>query len=421
MEYKVKDLTLGEQGKLQIEWAEKSMPVLLKIREEFEKKKPFKGLTISCALHVTKETAVLMKTLKAGGATVALAAANPLSTQDDVAAALTEEGIHVFAWAGETEEEYYWEYYWCINQVLNFKPNITLDDGGDLINTIHSKRKELIENLYGSQEETTTGVIRLRAMAKDGALKVPVIAVNDTPTKRLFDNILGTSQSTIDGILRATNVLLAGKTFVVCGYGYCSSGLARRADGMGANIIVTEVDPVKALRAVMDGFRVMPLKEAAKIGDIFVTITGDKNVIRKEHMELMKDGAILANAGHFNVEISIPDLESLSKSKREIRKNVEEYTLKNGKKLYLLAKGRIVNLVAAEGHPSDIMDMSFSNQALCCEFLVKNHEKLEPKVYNVPKEIDDRVARLKLESMGIEIDRLTPEQERYLSEWKEGT
>jgi adenosylhomocysteinase len=417
MEYKVKDLTLGEQGKLQIEWAEKSMPVLLKIREEFEKKKPFKGLTISCALHVTKETAVLMKTLKAGGATVALAAANPLSTQDDVAAALTEEGIHVFAWAGETEEEYYW----CINQVLNFKPNITLDDGGDLINTIHSKRKELIENLYGSQEETTTGVIRLRAMAKDGALKVPVIAVNDTPTKRLFDNILGTSQSTIDGILRATNVLLAGKTFVVCGYGYCSSGLARRADGMGANIIVTEVDPVKALRAVMDGFRVMPLKEAAKIGDIFVTITGDKNVIRKEHMELMKDGAILANAGHFNVEISIPDLESLSKSKREIRKNVEEYTLKNGKKLYLLAKGRIVNLVAAEGHPSDIMDMSFSNQALCCEFLVKNHEKLEPKVYNVPKEIDDRVARLKLESMGIEIDRLTPEQERYLSEWKEGT
>jgi len=417
MKHKVKDLSLAKKGKLQIDWAESRMPVLLKIREEFEKSKPFKGLTIGVALHVTKETAVLVKTLKAGGATVALAAANPLSTQDDVAAAIAEEGIHVFAWAGESEKEYYW----CMNQVLDFKPNVTLDDGGDLVNTIHTKRKDLIKNVFGGQEETTTGVIRLRAMAKDGVLKYPMFAINDTPTKGMFDNIYGTGQSTIDGVLRATSMMIAGKTFVVCGYGRCGYGLSNRARGMGANVIVTEVHPVKALQALMDGFRVMPLKEAAKIGDIFITVTGDRDIITKEHMELMKDGAIIGNTGHFNVEIKLEDLESLSKSKREIRRNVEEYILKNGKKIYLLGKGRIINLVAAEGHPSDVMDMSFANHALCCEYLVKNHKKLKPDVYDVPKEIDDRVAELKLESMGMKIDRLTEKQKKYLSDWKEGT
>jgi len=417
MKYKVKDLSLATQGKLQIDWAESQMPVLMKIREEFEKKKPFKGLTISCALHVTKETAVLMKTLKAGGAIVALAAANPLSTQDDVAAALVEEGINVFAWARENEEEYYW----CINQVLDLKPNVTLDDGGDLVTTIHTKRQGLLKNVYFGQEETTTGVIRLRAMAKGGKLKYPMVAINDTPTKRMFDNVYGTGQSTIDGILRATSIMLAGKTFVVCGYGYCGSGVARRARGMDANVIVTEVESVRALQAVMDGYRVMPLKEAAKIGDVFLTVTGDKNVIRKEHIELMKEGAIIANSGHFNVEISIPELKTISKSKREIRKYVEEYTLKNGKKIYLLGEGRIINLVAAEGHPSSVMDMSFSDHALSCEYMFKNYRKLKPDVYNVPKEIDDRVAQLKLESMEIRIDELTEDQEKYLSGWEEGT
>jgi len=404
MKHKVKDLSLAKKGKLQIDWAESRMPVLMKIRKEFEKKKPFKSLTIGVALHVTKETAVLMKTLKAGGATVALTAANPLSTQDDVAAALVEEGIHVFAWAGESEKEYYW----CMNQVLDFKPNVTLDDGGDLVNTIHTKRKDLIKNVFGGQEETTTGVIRLRAMAKDGVLKYPMFAINDTPTKGMFDK-------------RATSMMIAGKTFVVCGYGRCGFGLSNRARGMGANVIVAEVEPVKALQAVMDGFRVMPLKEAAKLGDIFITITGDRDIITKEHMELMKDGAIIGNTGHFNVEIKLEDLESLSKSKRQIRKHVEEYILKNGKKIYLLGKGRIINLVAAEGHPSDVMDMSFANHALCCEYLVKNHKKLKPDVYDVPKEIDDRIAELKLESMGIKIDRLTEKQKKYLSDWKEGT
>ena len=417
MDYKVKDISLAEKGKLQIEWAEKQMPVLMKIREEFKKKKPFEGLTICAALHVTKETAVLMKTLKAGGARVALAAANPLSTQDEVAAALAEEGIHVFAWAGESKDEYYW----CINKVLDFEPDITLDDGGDLVSTIHSKRQELLEKVKWGQEETTTGVIRLRAMEKKGTLKYPVVAVNDTPVKRLFDNYYGTAQSTLDGIMRATNIMIAGKTFVVCGYGHCGSGLANKARGMGANVIVVEVDPIKALRAVMDGFRVMPMREAAKVGDVFVTVTGDKDVIRKEHFELMKDGAILANAGHFNVEISIPDLESISKSKRTIRKNVEEYTLKDGRKLYLLAQGRIVNLVAAEGHPSSVMDQSFSIHALCCEHFLKIHDKLEPKVYNVPEEIDRRVAELKLQSMGVEIEKLTEEQKAYLESWELGT
>jgi adenosylhomocysteinase len=417
MKHKVKDMSLAEKGRLNIAWAESRMPVLMKIREEFEKTKPFKDLTIGVALHVTKETAILVKTLKAGGATVALSAANPLSTQDDVAAALVEEGINVFAWAGESSEEYYW----CMNQVLDFKPNITLDDGGDLVNTIHTKRQDLIKNVFGGQEETTTGVIRLRAMAKDGILKYPMIAINDTPTKGMFDNIYGTGQSTIDGILRATSMMIAGKTFVVSGYGRCGFGLANRARGMGANVIITEVEPVKALQAVMDGFRVMPLKEAAKLGDIFITVTGDRDVIKKEHMELMKDGAIIGNTGHFNVEINLEDLKNLSKSKKEIRKHVEEYSLKNGKKIYLLGKGRIINLVAAEGHPSDVMDMSFANHALCCEYLVKNRKKLKPDVYNVPEEIDNRVAQLKLQSMGIEIDSLTEKQKKYLTDWKEGT
>jgi adenosylhomocysteinase len=417
MDYKVKDMSLSEQGLLKIEWAERHMPVLMRIRKEFEKTKPFKGLTIGACLHVTKETAVLAKTLKAGGATVALCASNPLSTQDDVAAALVKEGINVFAWRGQSSEEYYW----CINKVLDFRPNITLDDGADLISTIHSKRQELLKDVFGGQEETTTGVIRLKAMARDNALRYPVIAVNDTPTKRMFDNVYGTGQSTIDGIIRSTNLMLAGKNFVVCGYGYCGRGVAERARGMGAHVIVTEVDAVKALKAVMDGFKVMPLKEAAKIGDVFVTVTGNKNVIRKEHIQLMKDGAVLANAGHFNVEISIPDLESLSKGKKRLKENVEEYTLKNGKRIYLLAEGRLVNLAAAEGHPSEVMDLSFADQALCCEYIVKNYKKMEIKVHDVPKEIDERVARLKLITMGIEIDELTAEQEKYLKSWEEGT
>lgn len=415
--YKVKDISLAEKGKLQIEWAEHNMPVLMGIRKEFEKTKPLNGLVIACALHNTKETAVLVKTLKAGGAEVALCAANPLSTQDDVAAALVKEGINIFSWAGETNDEYYW----CINQVLDFKPNITIDDGADLVTTIHNQRKELIKGVKCGQEETTTGVIRLKAMSKNGKLLYPMIAVNDTPTKRMFDNVYGTGLSTIDGILRATTVMITGKTFVVCGYGQCGKGLSKRAEGMGSNVVVVEVNPVKALQAVMDGYRVMPILEAAKIGDIFVTVTGDKNVIRKEHFEVMKDGAILANSGHFNVEISIPDLESLAKSKREVRKNVEEYSLKNGKKLYLLAQGRIVNLVAAEGHPSSVMDTSFANQALCSEWIAKNYKNLKPEVYDVPKEIDEKIARLKLASMNINIDKLTPEQEKYLTSWEEGT
>lgn len=417
MDYKVKDISLADQGRLKIEWAEQHMPVLLSVRKEFERTKPFEDLVIGACLHVTKETAVLTRTLKAGGATVALCASNPLSTQDDVAAALVKEEIHVFAWRKQNNEEYYW----CVNKALDFKPNITLDDGADLISTIHSKRQDLLENIYGGQEETTTGVIRLKAMATDGALKYPIIAVNDTPTKRMFDNVYGTGQSTIDGILRATSVMIAGRNFVVAGFGYCSSGIAERARGMGANVIVTEIDPIKALKAIMEGFRVVPMKEAAKIGDIFVVATGNKNVIRKEHLEIMRDGAILANAGHFNVEISIPDLERLSKSKKRIRKNVDEYALEDGRKLYLLAEGRLINLAAAEGHPSSVMDMSFADQALCCEWIVKNHKKLEVKVHDVPKEIDERVAKLKLETMGIEIDRLTPEQEKYLRSWEEGT
>ncbi|MCD6466033.1 adenosylhomocysteinase [Candidatus Bathyarchaeota archaeon] len=415
-DFKVKNLNLAHKGNLLIEWASMHMPVLNQIAQRFTAEKPLKGLRIGACLHVTKETAVLVKTLAAGGAEVALCGSNPLSTQDEVAAALAEAGIKVYAWRGETTEEYYW----CINQVIDHKPNITLDDGADLVGTIHASRKEALKNIVGGTEETTTGVMRLRAMAQKGVLKYPIIAVNDAYTKYLFDNRYGTGQSSIDGILRATNVLLAGKKFVVCGYGWCGRGLALRARGMGANVIVTEVNPLRALEAVMDGFQVMPIMKAAEIGDIFVTATGNINVIRKEHILKMKDGAILANSGHFNVEISIPDLKEISTSKRLIRPNLEEYRLKDGRKIYLLAEGRLVNLASAEGHPSEVMDMSFSNQALCVEYLAKN-PRLEPKVYPVPKEIDETVARLKLKSMNIEIDELTEEQKHYLSSWEMGT
>ncbi|RLG08768.1 MAG: adenosylhomocysteinase [Thaumarchaeota archaeon] len=414
--YKVKDLSLSEKGFLLIEWASRHMPVLKQIRERFEKERPLEGIRIGACLHVTKETAVLIETLRAGGAEVALCGSNPLSTQDEVAAALASSGVHVYAWRGETTDEYYW----CVNRVIDHKPVITLDDGADLISTIHSSRTEALNGIIGGTEETTTGVIRLRAMARKGELKYPVIAVNDAYTKYLFDNRYGTGQSTIDGILRATNILLAGKNFVVCGYGWCGRGLAMRAKGMGANVIVTEVNPLRALEAVMDGFQVMPLIEAAEKGDIFITATGNYHVIRKEHMLKMKDGAIIGNSGHFNVEISIPDLEEISISKRTVRPNLEEYTLKNGRRIYLLAEGRLVNLASAEGHPSEVMDMSFSNQALCVEYLAKR-PKLKPQVYNVPREIDELVARLKLRGLNIRIDEMTEEQKEYLSSWEAGT
>jgi adenosylhomocysteinase len=414
---KVKDPELAGEGRMKIGWAENHMPVLMKIRDEFQKTKPLKGLTIAACLHVTKETAVLMRTLKDGGAIVGLCGSNPLSTQDDVAAALAEDGINVFAWRGVNNEEYYW----CVDQVLNLSPNITMDDGGDLVATIHSKRQDLLKNIIGGTEETTTGVIRFRSMEKDNALKYPVISVNDADTKHLFDNRYGTGQSTIDGIMRSTSVLLAGKNFVIGGYGMCGKGIASRARGMGSSVIVTEVDPVKALEAYMDGFRVMSMSEDSKIGDIFVTASGDKDLIRKEHMEKMKSGAILANSGHFNVEINIKDLESLSSRKSTVKPNVEEYRLKSGKKLYLLGEGRLVNLAAAEGHPVEVMQMSFSNQALCAKYLKESKGRLENKVYNVPKDIDSRVAQLALQAAGIQIDSLTTEQKKYLESWQEGT
>jgi adenosylhomocysteinase len=413
---KVKDKSLAPQGHLQIEWAAAHMPVLNRIKSRFSKEQPLKGLILGACLHVTKETAVLVDTLMAGGAQVALCGSNPLSTQDDVAATLAEKGAHVFAQRGQTTEEYYW----CIEKVLDYKPVITLDDGADLVGTLHSKRIEALESVKGGTEETTTGVVRLRAMEKAGSLKYAIIAVNDAYTKYLFDNRYGTGQSTMDGILRATNTLVAGKTFVVCGYGWCSRGIAMRAKGMGANVIITEVTPLRALEAAMNGFRVMPIAEAAAIGDIFVTATGDINVIRKEQMQKMKDGAIIANSGHFNVEISLKDLEALSTTKRTMRANLEEYTLKDGRRLYLLAEGRLVNLSAAEGHPSEVMDMSFANQALCTEYMAKA-TKMPPRVYNVPKDIDETVAELKLKAMGIKIDELTPEQKKYLAEWEMGT
>jgi adenosylhomocysteinase len=414
--FQVKDMKLAPQGHLQIEWAAKHMPVLNIIKERFEKEKPLEGQTLAACLHVTKETAVLIKVLIAGGAKVALCGSNPLSTQDDVAAALADSGVHVYAWRGQNTEDYYK----CIETVLEYKPTITMDDGADVVGMIHSKRPDLIKDIKGGTEETTTGVVRLKAMEQDGSLKYPIVAVNEALTKYLFDNRYGTGQSTIDGILRATSVLLAGKNFVVGGYGWCSRGIAMRAQGLGANVIVTEVQPTRALEAVMNGLRVMPMSEAVAIGDIFVTATGDIHVIRKEHMEKMKDGAIICNSGHFNVEINVPELEEMSVSHRTMRPNMEEYTTKDGRHLYLLAEGRLVNLSAAEGHPSEVMDMSFANQALCSEYVAKS-DKLPVKVYVVPKEIDESIAELKLKSMGIDIDTLTDEQKKYLSTWEMGT
>ena len=415
--YDIKDPSLAEAGWLRIEWAYREMPVIKLIRHRFEAEKPFREVRIAGCLHITTETANLAMTLKDGGADVILCASNPLSTQDDVAAALVDGGIPVNAIKGEDEATYYRH----ISTALDIGPQLTIDDGADLVTTLHTKRRDLISNVLGGTEETTTGVTRLRSLDKAGNLKYPLIAVNDAQTKYLFDNRYGTGQSTIDGITRATNVLWAGKKVVVCGYGWCGHGIAMRAGGMGAQVIVAEVEPIRALEAVMDGFQVMPLKDAARVGDIFITVSGNKHVIDKAHLQLIKDGALLANSGHFNVEINIPALEELAHSKRRLRPFVDEYNLADGRHLYLLGEGRLINLAAAEGHPASVMDMSFANQALCLEYIVKNRERLEPKVYSVPEEVDKQVARLKLHSMGIEIDILTPEQEKYLTSWEEGT
>ncbi len=416
-QYDIKDLSLAEIGRQRIAWASREMPVISLIRERLAKEKPLKGIRISACLHITTETANLALALKDGGAQVVLCASNPLSTQDDAAAALVDYGIPTNAIKGEDEITYYKH----INTALGNKPHLTVDDGADLVTTLHTKRKDLLKGVLGGTEETTTGVIRLRSLAKAGELKYPIIAVNDAQTKYLFDNRYGTGQSSIDGITRATNILWAGKRVVICGYGWCGRGIALRAKGLGAQVIVTEVEPTRALEAVLDGYRVIPLLEAAKIGDIFVTVSGDKHVIDEAHFQVMKDGAILANSGHFNVEINIPALEHASKSQRHIRPFVEEYTLKDGRNLYLLGEGRLINLAAAEGHPASVMDMSFANQALCLEYIVQNKGKLETKVYPVPEKIDKEVAQLKLKSMGIKIDRLTPEQDSYLASWHEGT
>jgi adenosylhomocysteinase len=416
--FHIKDTKLAEGGRRRIDWAEREMPVLRLIRERFQKERPLQGVRVAGCLHVTTETANLMHTLHAGGAEVVLTASNPLSTQDDVAAALVSfYEIPTFAIKGETNVTYYKH----INSALDLQPNVTMDDGADLVSTLHKERRDLLLNVMGGTEETTTGVIRLRAMAADGALAFPVVAVNDASTKHFFDNRYGTGQSTIDGIVRATNVLLAGRNFVVVGYGWCGRGLAMRARGMGANVIVTEVNPLPALEAVMDGYRVMPMVDAASIGDIFVTVTGDINVIDRQHFERMKDGAIVANSGHFNVEINIPALEEMSTEKRLVRPFVEQYFLRDGRRINLLAEGRLINLAAAEGHPASVMDMSFANQALCVEYIVKNADTLEKNVHTVPLEIDREIARLKLEAMGVQIDSLTPAQSAYLSSWEEGT
>jgi len=418
VKYDVKDLKLASIGKKRIEWAEREMPVLRLIRERFKNEKPLKGVKIGCCLHVTTETANLVRTLKEGGAEVRLCASNPLSTQDDVAASLVKDfGIPVFAIKGEARSTYYKH----IKDVLSMKPDLTMDDGADLVSTIHKLKENEFPNIIGGTEETTTGVIRLRAMAKDGILRYPIIAVNDAYTKHLFDNRYGTGQSTIDGILRATNILFSGKIVVVCGYGWCGRGIAKRAMGMGARVVICEVDPLKALEACMDGYEILRIDDASKIGDIFITATGDIEVIGKKHFLKMKDGAIICNSGHFNVELDLMGLKEISKSKRKIRDNVEEYKLKNGKSIFVLAEGRLVNLASAEGHPASVMDMSFANQALSSEYLVKNAKKLDKKVYRVPEEIDRRIAELKLKSMGIKIDKLTPRQKRYLSSWEEGT
>ncbi|MFQ6097146.1 MAG: adenosylhomocysteinase [Armatimonadota bacterium] len=418
MDYDIADASLAGEGKLRIEWADHQMPVVAALRERFARERPLEGKRIAVCAHMTSETANLARTLKAGGAECALCASNPLSTQDDVVASMVcDFGIHVFARHGVNRDEYYSH----INAALGIEPNITIDDGADLTKTLHTDRRELLANMIGGTEETTTGVIRLRAMASDGRLEFPMIAVNDTATKWFFDNRYGTGQSTVDGIIRATNLLIAGKCVVICGYGWCGRGVAMRMRGLGARVVVTEVDPLRALEAVMDGYQVLPIAEAAAIGDVFVTLTGDTRVLRQEHFALMKDGAVLANSGHFDVEISIPALEEMSVSRRRVRPNTEEFQLKDGRRLYLLGEGRLVNLAAAEGHPAAVMDMSFANQALVCAYLAREGGGLEPRVYDVPKEIDEEVARLKLEAMGVEIDTLTPEQERYLASWEEGT
>jgi len=416
--YDVRDLSLAEGGRRRIDWAEREMPVLRSIRERFAKERPLQGIRISACLHVTTETANLVKTLHAGGADMVLVASNPLSTQDDVAAALvSHEEVPVFAIKGEDNATYYKH----IGAALAHKPQITMDDGADLVSTLHKEHRELLPDILGGTEETTTGVIRLRAMAADNALNFPIIAVNDAMTKHFFDNRYGTGQSTLDGIVRATNILLAGKVFVVAGYGWCGRGLAMRARGMGSDVIVTEIDPLKALEAVMDGYRVMPMAEAAKIGDIFVTLTGDLNVIDRHHFEVMKDGAIVCNSGHFNVEINIPALEEMAVSKKLVRPFVDQYEMKDGRRIHILGEGRLINLAAAEGHPASVMDMSFANQALSVEYMVKNYAKLEKRVYSVPADIDAEIARLKLLAMGVAIDTLTPDQVKYLNSWEEGT
>ena len=417
MDHHVKDMGLVKKGRQRIEWAETEMPVLQRIRARFGAERPLKDVRIAACLHVTTETAGLMRTLAAAGAQVRLCASNPLSTQDDVAAALVEEQISVFAIKGEDRDTYYRH----IHQALDLKPHFTMDDGADLVSTIHAERTDLHADIVAGTEETTTGVIRLRAMARDGALRYPIIAINDAKTKHLFDNRYGTGQSTIDGLLRATNLLLAGKTFVVCGYGSCGRGLALRARGMGAQVVVTEVSPLHALEAVMEGYAVMPMAEAAKIGDIFITVTGNRSVLRREHFEAMKDGAVLANSGHFNVEIDIPALRDMTASSREVREFVQEYRLADGRRLYLLAEGRLLNLAAAEGHPAAVMDMSFANQALSLEYLARQGKELTPNVYSVPVDIDQAVARLKLEAMDVHVDELTAEQRKYLQSWEEGT
>jgi adenosylhomocysteinase len=418
--YKVKDLSLAKGGKLRIEWAESRMPVLMALREKYRKTKPFKGFTIAGCLHVTKETAVLVKTFAEAGAEVSWSGCNPLSTQDDVAAALAADGISIFAWHGMNVDEFYW----CIDETLKFKPNLTLDDGADLIFTLHNRHPELIPNVIGGTEETTTGVKRLRAMAHDGALKYPVIAVNDAETKWDFDNVYGTGQSTLDGILRSTSVLFAGKNVVVAGFGHCGRGVALRAKGLGANVIVTEVKPTASLKAMLEGFRVMKMDEAAKIGDVFITATGVKDVIVERHFKLMKDGAIVCNTGHYDCEVNIRDLEKIKKGVREVRADNEEYTLKDGRRVYLLAKGRLVNLAAAEGHPSEVMDMSFANQFMSQLRLAESYKKgkrLENKVYDISGEQDQAIATVKLGTMGIRIDKLTPEQVKYQSDYSAGT
>jgi adenosylhomocysteinase len=414
----VKDLALADLGKRRTEWAFQSMPVLQTIRKQFIKTQPLAGIRVAACLHVTTETANLMITLRDGGANIVLCASNPLSTQDDVASTLVRDyGIPVYAIKGEDNDVYYSH----IMAALDHKPQITMDDGADLVSILHTKRKDLLEHVIGGTEETTTGVIRLRAMAREKVLTYPIVAVNDALTKHLFDNRYGTGQSTLDGVIRATNVLLAGTTLVVAGYGWCGRGVAMRARGMGANVIVTEIDPTKAIEAVMDGFRVMSMHEAAVLGDIFITVTGNKSVIVREHFDKMKNGAILCNSGHFNVEIDLESLAKISSSRRETREFVEEFAMRDGRRIYVLGEGRLINLAAAEGHPASVMDMSFANQALCAEFMIKNHATLEKRVYAVPEELDKQVAKMKLEAMGVRIDRLTPEQEAYLAGWSEGT